>query len=151
MDLKARIQQDMKDAMKAHQALKVSTLRMLIAEMKKREIDKRAPLDEPEIFKTISALIKQRQDSVEAFQKGGRQDLVDKEKEEISILKVYQPSPLSASEIDALVTAAIQETGATGPNDLGKVMKVALAHAAGRAEGKLINEVARAKLSKQST
>lgn len=147
MDLKATIQNDMKTAMKAQQTVKVAALRMLIAEIKKREIDKRTSLDEPEIQKTISSMLKQRNDSIEAFEKGGRQDLADREKEEIAILKVYLPQQLSNSEVEALVVACIQETGATTPNDIGKVMKAVLAKASGRADGKLVNEIARTKLA----
>jgi uncharacterized protein len=146
MDLKTTIQNDMKSAMKAGEPLKTGCLRMLIAEIKKREIDKRTPLDEGEIQKTISSLIKQRNDSVEAFLKGGRQDLADKEKLEIEVLKVYLPSQLSEVETEALVVAAIQETGATVPQDVGKVMKAVLAKAGGRADGKLVNELVRKKL-----
>lgn len=147
MDLKATIQNDMKVAMKAQQPTKVGTLRMLISEIKKREIDKRSPLDEGEIHKTIQSMLKQRQDSIEQFTKGNRPDLADKEKEETQFLQVYLPQQLSAQEIEALVTQAIQETGAAGPNDIGKVMKAVLAKASGRADGKVVNELARTKLT----
>lgn len=147
MDLKTTLQNDMKTAMKAQDSLKLGALRMLIAEIKKKEIDKRSPLDEGEIQKTISTLLKQRNDSIEAFVKGNREDLADKERKEVEILKAYLPTQLSASEVEALVVAAIQETGASSPNDLGKVMKAALAKAGGRADGKLVNELARKKLT----
>jgi len=148
MDLKVTIQDDMKAAMKAQDALKVSALRMLIAEIKKREIDKRGSLDTAEIHKTISALLKQRIDSIEAFKKGGRQDLVDKEEKEAEILKAYLPEQLSQAEIETIVSDAIAATGASRPEDIGKVMKAALAKAAGKADGKLVNEIAKSKLSK---
>ena len=119
---------------------------MLIAEIKKREIDKRSPLDEGEIHKTISSSIKQRMDSIEAFMKGGREDLADKERMEIDFLKVYLPTQLSEAETEALVTAAIEETGAKVPQDMGKVMKAVLAKAGGRADGKMVNELVRKKL-----
>jgi len=147
MDWKTRIQDDMKTAMKAHESLKVGTLRMLIAEVKKKEIDKRAPLDEAETLKTIQSLIKQRQDSVEAFTQGGRQDLADKESAEILVLKHYLPQQMERSEIEAIVVAAIAETQAKVAADMGKVMKAVLPKIAGRADGKLVNEVVRAKLS----
>jgi uncharacterized protein YqeY len=147
MDLKTTITNDMKAAMKAQQNTKVSTLRMLISEIKKKEIDKRAPLEEAEVQKTIATMIKQRHDSVEAFTKGGREDLAAKEREEIEILVAYQPQQLSRAEVEALVAAAIQETGASTPADIGKVMKAALAKADGKADGKLVNELARAKLT----
>ena len=146
MDLKTTIQNDMKSAMKAGEPVKTGCLRMLIAEIKKREIDKRSVLDEGEIQKTVSSLIKQRMDSVEAFTKGGREDLADKERMEIDFLKVYLPTQLSEAETEALVTAAIEETGAKVPQDMGKVMKAVLAKAGGRADGKLVNELVRKKL-----
>jgi uncharacterized protein len=146
-DLKTTIQNDMKTAMKAQQPVKVGALRMLISEIKKREIDKRTPLDEGEIHKTIASLIKQRNDSVEAFEKGGRQDLADKEKDEIEILKVYMPQQMSTSEVEAIVVAAIKETGASAPADMGKVMKAVLAKTGGRADGKTVNELVRSKLT----
>jgi uncharacterized protein YqeY len=105
-------------------------------------------LDEAEIQKTISTLLKQRAESVTAFEKGGRTDLADKEKAEIDVLKAYMPQQLSPAEVEALVIAAIAESGAAGPADIGKVMKMALAKAEGRADGKLVNEIARTKLSK---
>ena len=138
----------MKTAMKAQDSLKLGALRMLIAEIKKKEIDKRSALDDGEIQKTISTLLKQRNDSIEAFVKGGREDLADKERKEVQILQAYLPTQLSASEVEALVVAAIQETGAASASDIGKVMKAALAKAAGRADGKLVNELARKKLTK---
>lgn len=137
----------MKEAMKAHEPVKVTALRMLISEIKKKEIDKRTVLDEGEIQKTIQSMLKQRQDSIEQFEKGNRQDLADKEKEEVVILSVYLPQQLSKAEVEALVTSAISETGASSPTDIGKVMKAVLAKAAGRADGKLINEIARTRLT----
>ncbi len=149
MDLKTTIQNDMKAAMKAQEAVKLGALRMLISEVKKREIDKRTPLDEGEIHKTISSLIKQRQDSVEAFVKGNRPELADKERAEIDFLKVYLPAQLSNEELEALVTASIAEVGAKEPGDMGKVMKVIVAKVAGRADGKTVNELVRNKLAKK--
>jgi len=148
MDLKTQIQNDMKEAMKAKAEVKLGTVRMLIAEIKKREIDKRSALDESEIHKAISSMVKQRNDSIEAFEKGGRPELAEKEKQEIAVLQAYLPQQMSRSEVEALVAAVIQETGAASPADIGKVMKAAVAKAAGRADGKLVNEIARAKLQK---
>lgn len=138
----------MKAAMKAQESVKLGCIRMLISEIKKREIDKRAPLDDGEIQKAIASLIKQRNDSVEAFEKGGRQDLADKEKAEINFLKVYLPPQLPKEEVEAIVAAAIAETGAQSAADMGKLMKVVLAKIAGRADGKTVNEIVRAKLGK---
>lgn len=147
MDLKTTLQNDMKAAMKAQEPVKLGCIRMLISEIKKREIDKRAPLDEGEIQKAVASLIKQRNDSVEAFEKGGRQDLADKEKAEINFLKAYLPQQLPKEEVEALVAAAIAETGAQSAADMGKLMKVVLAKIAGRADGKTVNEIVRAKLA----
>lgn len=148
MDLKTTIQNDIKTAMKAGEAVKLGALRMLSAEIKKKEIDKRTALDEGEIQKTISTMIKQRNEAVDAFTKGGRQDLADKEKEEIAFLQAYLPQQMSREEVEKLVVEIIAETGAAGPADIGKVMKGAVAKTAGRADGKLVNEIARAKLAK---
>jgi len=148
MDLKTTLQNDLKSAMKDKDALKLGALRMLVAEIKKREIDKRTTLDDAEIQKAIGTLIKQRQDSIEAFVKGNRQDLADKEKQEIELLSVYLPAQLPDAEVEKLVAAAIQESGAKGASDLGKVMKVVLPKIAGRADGKKVNEIVRAQLAK---
>ena len=147
-DLKTTITNDMKTAMKAGEATRLGVIRMLISEIKKREIDKRSPLDETEIQKTISTMIKQRNDSIDAFKKGGREDLAEKEQAEIIVLQTYLPQQLTREELDVILTAVIQEVGATGPNDIGKVMKAATAKTSGRADGKLVNEIARAKLAK---
>jgi uncharacterized protein len=147
MDLKTQLQNDMKDAMRAKDAVKLGCLRMLIAEVKKREIDTRVTLDDAAIHKVIQSTLKQRADSIEAFLKAGRQDLVEKEQAEVAVLKVYLPTQLTAAEVEALVVAAIAETGANKPGDIGQVMKAVLAKSAGRADGKLVNELARTKLS----
>ena len=136
----------MKASMKAHDSTKTGTLRMLISEIKKKEIDKRSPLEESEILKTIQTFIKQRNDSIEAFIKGNRPDLADKEKAEIAILQAYLPLAMSREELEQLVIKVITDIKA-GPNDIGKVMKGVIALAAGRADGKLINEIAKAKLT----
>lgn len=147
MDLKTQLQSDMKDAMRAQDSLRLGAVRGLIAEIKKREIDKRTALDEAEIHKVIQSLLKQRTDSIDAFQKAGRQDLVEKEQKEAALLKAYLPAQLSPAEVEALVVAAIAETGASKPSDIGLVMKAVIAKAAGRADGKLVNELARKKLA----
>lgn len=147
MDLKVKIQDEMKTAMKAQDSTRTTTLRNVISEIKKREIDKRAPLDEPEILKVISSLIKQRQDSIEAFTKGNRPELAEKEKTELSILQAYLPQAMSKEELEQLVVKVIGETGAKGAGDIGKVMKGVLAAAGGRADGRLVNEIAKAKLT----
>lgn len=147
MDFKARLTNDMKEAMKAQESVKLGTIRMLLSEIKKREIDSRGTDNQVDPLKVVQSMIKQRNDSVEAFVKGGRDDLAAKEKEEIAILTVYLPAQMSRDEIEKLVVAVIAETGAKSPNDIGKVMKAAVAKAEGKADGKIINEIARTKLT----
>ena len=137
----------MKIAMKAQEPVKLGAIRMLWSEIKRKEIDKRSPLDEGEVQKTVQSMIKQRHDSIEAFTKGNRPELADKEKAEIEVLKVYLPTMMSHAEVEALVVAAIAETQAKVPADIGKVMKAVIAKAAGKADGKLVNEIARTKLA----
>ena len=146
MDLKSTIQNDLKTAMKAQDSLKLNALRMVIAEIKKREIDKRSALDDTEIQKAISTLAKQRQESIEAFTKGGRTDLADKESKELALLKSYLPDQLSREEVLKIVESVIQESGAKTLQDQGKVMKGVLAKAQGKADGKVVNEIVREKL-----
>jgi uncharacterized protein len=147
MSLKEQIQSDIKDAMRAKDSVRLGALRMLQSEIKKREIDTRTELKDADVIKALQTLIKQRLDSIEAFQKGNRPDLAEKEQAEVDLLKKYMPEAMGASELEALIVAAIAESGASGPNDLGKVMKIALARAGGRADGKTINEIARKKLT----
>ena len=142
----------MKTAMKAQDSLRLSVLRFLLAEIKKREIDNRTAternsLNDVEIQKVISSLIKQRNDSIDAFKKGGRQDLVDKEMKELEILKSYLPEQLGAEELEAIIRLAIDESGAKTMADIGKVMKLALAKTAGKAGGKAINDCVRTLLA----
>lgn len=148
MTVKEQISSDVKDAMRAKDSAKLGALRMLQSEIKKREIDSRTEMQDADVFKAIQTMLKQRNDSIEQFKKGNRPDLAEKEQLEVDILKKYLPAGMSAAEVEALVVAAIAESGAATPNDIGKVMKIALAKAGGRADGKIINELARAKLSK---
>jgi len=147
MSLKTSIQEEIKIAMKARDSLKTDCLRMLVSEIKKREIDTRAELSDQETLKIIQTLIKQRQDSIEAFTKGGRQDLADKEAAEAALLKAYLPEQMSQAAIEILVVKAIEETQAKGPSDIGKIMKHVLGASKGTADGKLVNELARTKLA----
>jgi uncharacterized protein YqeY len=122
MTLKEQIQQDVKDAMKAGDHPKRDIIRLLLAAIKQREIDERITLDDTEITNVVKKMLKQRHDSISQFQQAGRQDLVDQENFEISILETYQPEQLSEQEIDKFVEAALKETGATSIKDMGKVM-----------------------------
>jgi len=144
-----RISQDLTAAMKAQDAARTSVLRMAKAALKNKEIDKKASLDEAESLQVLRGLVKQREDSAEQFQKGNRPELVQKEQAEIAVLKGYLPQEASDADIAAAVEAAVAETGAASPKDMGKVMKAALAalQAAGKpADGKKVNEAVRKRL-----
>ena len=134
MELRLKIEADTKEALKSRAKEKVSTLRMLNAALKNKQIDKRRPLTEEEVIETVRTLIKQRRDSVEQFAKGGRQDLVDKETAEIAVLEVYLPKQLTQEELEIMVRDAIAQSGAQGAKDMGKVMKSLVPMVGGRAE-----------------
>ncbi len=141
MGLRETIDNDIKTAMKSGAREKVSALRMLVAALKNKQIDKRAPLTDTEVMETVRSLIKQRKDSIEQFAKGGRQDLVDKETAEVAVLEVYLPQQLGREEIERMVREAIAQTGAQGAKDMGKVMKALMPVVAGRADNKLLSEL----------
>ena len=136
------------DAMRQHDAVRLSTLRMLKAALMNREIERGRALDEAESLQVVSTLVKQRRDSIEQFTKGGRPDLADRETAEIRVLETYLPPPADEATIDRAVADAIAETGASSPKDMGRVMKAAMARLAGQgADGKVVNEAVRRKLS----
>jgi uncharacterized protein len=141
MGLREKIDTDTKEALKSGAKDKLSTLRMLNAALKNKQIDKRRSLTEEEVFETVRSLIKQRKDSIEQFAKGGRQDLVDKETAEVSVLEVYLPQQLSREELEVMVRDAVAQTSAQGARDMGKVMKALIPMVGGRADGKLISEL----------
>ena len=141
MGLRENIDADVKNALKSGAKEKLSTLRMLNAALKNKQIDKRRPLTEEEVIETVRSLIKQRKDSIEQFTKGGRQDLADKESAEVAVLETYLPKQLSREEVEALVQDAIASTGAQGAKDMGKVMKALIPALGGRADGKLVSEL----------
>ena len=134
MSLKDRITDDMKAAMRAKDSERLSTIRMLLAACKQREVDERIVLDDAAIVGIVDKLIKQRKDSITAFTQGGRTDLVDKESAEVQVLEAYLPQRLSAAEVATQVAALVAELGATGPGDMGRVMAAAKARFAGNAE-----------------
>jgi len=146
MSLKAEIQEAVKFAMKSGDQVTLSTLRLLLSALHNEEIRLRRDLSAEEIQKTISILAKQRGESIELFRKGGREELAKKEEAELAVLKRYLPQPLSDEEITALIRASIDEAGAKGIGDLGKVMKVLMPKVAGRSDGKRVNELAKALL-----
>lgn len=141
MGLRENIDADLKVALKSGAKDKVSTLRMLNAALKNKQIDKRRQLTEEEVIETVRSLIKQRKDSIEQFAKGGRQDLVDKETAEVAFLEVYLPQQLSREEVEGMVCDVIAKTGAQGAKDMGKVMKALIPVIGGRADGKLVSEL----------
>ena len=148
MALREQLISDLTASMRAQDAPRTSTLRMAKAALMNREIEKGGALDDEEMSKLLRSLVKQRHDSVEQYEKGGRQDLADKEKAEIRILENYLPQAASREEIDAAVAAAISETGATSMKDMGKVMKAAQSALAGKnADGRTISEIVKTKLS----
>jgi uncharacterized protein YqeY len=147
MTIMQRIGEDMTAAMRARDADRLAPLRMAKAALMNKEVEKGRPLDEAEAQQVVAGLIKQRRDSIEQFRKGGRTDLADKEAAEIATLETYLPPPVDASDLEAAVAAAIAETSATSPKDLGRVMKAVMPKLAGRAvDGKVVNELVRKRL-----
>jgi uncharacterized protein YqeY len=146
--LKDRIQDDMKAAMRAKDAERLSTIRMLMAAMKQREVDERIVLDDAAVVGIVDKLIKQRRDSIAAFEQAARADLVAKEAAEVAVLQAYLPARLSAEEVGAAVGALVAELGASGPGDMGRVMAAAKARLSGNAEMAQVSAAVKAALSR---
>ena len=144
--IKERISEDMKAAMKSGEKEKLGAIRMLHAAIRKKEIDERIELDDAGVMKIISSLAKQRQDSIEQFKAGGRQDLVDKETAELKLLQGYLPEQMSQEALVKIIEDAIREANATTQKDMGAVMKVLMPKVAGKADGKLVNQLVRERL-----
>lgn len=151
MSLKDRINDDMKAAMRARQADRLSTIRMLLAAVEQREVDERIALDDAQIVGVVDKLIKQRKDSIAAFRQAGRTDLVDKESAEVTVLEGYLPQRLSADDIGREVAAIIAELGASGPGDMGKVMSAAKGRLAGKADMAQVSVAVKQALSAKPT
>ena len=147
MSLEERLLEEMKQAMKSNDKLRLSTIRMIRSALKNKEIELRKNLEDGEVAKVIQAMVRKGEESVEQFQIGGRMDLVDKEKKEIEILKSFLPQPLSQEEILQIIDQSIQETQASSPKDIGKVMKSVMPKIGGKADGKLINQLVKERLS----
>jgi uncharacterized protein YqeY len=148
MTLSQQIISDLTASMKAQDAPRTSTLRMVKAAMMNRQIEKGGELDDDEMQKLLRSLVKQRRDSIEQYEKAGRQELVDKEQAEVAVIETYLPQGASAAEIEAAVQAAITETGATSMKDMGRVMKAVQAALAGKnADGKAVADAVKIKLS----
>jgi hypothetical protein len=148
VELKTRLGEDLKAALRSGDKLRASVIRLLTALIKNREVEKRGPLTEAEVLQAIMTSCKQRQESMDQFRQGGRQDLVDKEAAELSILQSYLPKPLTSEELQALVLEAIREVQATSPKEMGKVMAFLMPRVTGRADGKAVNTLVREALSK---
>jgi uncharacterized protein len=147
MSIVERVEKDLVAALKAQEALKLSVLRMMKAALVNKKVELGKVLDDPEALAVLRTLVKQRHESAEAFRRGRRDDLADKEEAEIKIVEGYLPAAASEEEIDVAVAAAIAETGASTSKDLGKAMKAAMAKLAGRnVDGKRVNEKVRARL-----
>ena len=147
MSLKDQIAEDMKSAMRAKEAAKLGTIRLITAAMKQKEVDERVELTDTMVLAIIEKMIKQRKDSISQFEAGGRQDLADIEKAELLILSAYMPAGLSDAEMQAAVVAAVAETGATGPQDMGKLMAVLKPKLAGRADMTVVSALVKAALA----
>jgi len=147
MTLKARITEDMKTAMKAKETARLAAIRLLLAAIKQKEVDERCELDDNGAIAVIEKLVKQRKDSVTQYQAAGRQDLADAEQAEITILGAYLPEKMGSAEVAAAVAAAVAETGAAGPAEMGKLMAVLKPRLAGKADMAEVSRLVKAALA----
>ena len=148
MSLKEKITEDMKNAMRAKEAARLATIRLLTSAIKQKEVDERIEVNDEQVLSIIEKMIKQRKDSITQFEAGGRQDLADIEKSELVILSTYMPAALSEAEVQAEVQAAVAASGAAGPQDMGKVMGVLKPKLAGRADMTAVSAMVKAALTK---
>ncbi len=148
MSLKDRISEDMKSAMRARESDRLSAVRLLLAAIKQREVDERITLDDSQIAAVVEKLAKQRRDSITQFEAGGRQDLADREKFELTVLLAYLPEQADAGQIAAAVESAMAATGAAGPQDMGKVMAQVRSALAGRADMAAVSAQVKARLAR---
>jgi len=146
--LKAQITEDMKAAMRAKETARLGAIRLLLAAMKQREVDERIELSDADVVNIIEKMLKQRRDSISQYKTANRQDLVDVEEFEVSILQTYMPQQLSEAEIVSAIAEAIASTGAAGPQDMGKVMGVVKVKLAGRADMGKVSGLIKAQLTK---
>lgn len=146
MTLKSRIETDLVAALKAHDALKLSVLRMIKTAVTNKEIELRSTLEDKDVIGVLTTLAKKANESIEQFTAGGRSDLADKEKAELCVIKAYLPSALSETEIETIIDAAIKESGAASPRDMGKVMKLVQPKVQGRSDGKFVSSLVQKKL-----
>ena len=147
MSLEEKLFEEMKQAMKTNDKIRLSTIRMIRSSSKNKEIELRRKLEDEDIFKVIQGMVRKGEESIEQFQAGGRNDLVEKEKMEIEILKSFLPQPISQEEIIKIIDETIQETQSSSLKDLGKVMKAVMPRLGGKADGKVINQLVKERLS----
>ncbi len=146
-DLKARLTEDLKEAMRARDRIRLGALRLLSAAVKNREVELRREVTDEEFVEVVGREVKRRKEAAEAYEKAGRQDLLDTERGEQEVLEGFMPEQLGADKVRALVEEAVTATGASGPKDIGKVMAHVMTRAKGRADGKTVNELAKARLA----
>jgi uncharacterized protein YqeY len=144
--LKRKIDQDIKEALKSRDSLRLNVLRMLKSEIRYKEIDTRSELSDDDVISVLSSSVKRRKDSIGQFEKGGRDDLASKEKTELEVVLKYMPEQLTEEELSQIISQAIEEMNATGPSDLGKVMKQIMPNVRGKAEGKKVNQLVSSQL-----
>jgi uncharacterized protein YqeY len=147
MSLEEKLLEEMKKAMKTNDKIRLSTIRMIRSSSKNKEIELRRKLEDEDIFKVIQGMVRKGEESIEQFQAGGRNDLVEKEKMEIEILKSFLPQPIPQEEIIKIIDETIQETQSSSLKDLGKVMKAVMPRLGGKADGKVINQLVKERLS----
>lgn len=150
MSLQIQLSDAMKEAMKAKDSLRLNAIRMIRTAVKNREIDARCELDDQAIIGVLSTLVKQRKESAQVYRENGREDLAEKEELELAIIQGFLPAQLSEVEIKALIEKTVAETGAASARDMGKVMKLVSAETLGRADGRLVSELVKARLSGQA-
>lgn len=148
MSLKARINEDMKSAMRARETARLSAIRLLLAAIKQKEVDERIQLDDAGVVSVIDKMLKQRRDSIAQYQSAGRTDLADAEKFEVEVLTAYMPQAMAQAEIEAAVRQAIADSGAAGPQDMGKVMATLKPRLAGRADMSQVSALVKAALGR---
>jgi uncharacterized protein YqeY len=147
MSLREQINDDLKTAMRSGETVRRDTIRLLTAALKQREVDERKTLSDADVLAVIEKMIKQRRDSISQFEQGGRQDLADKEMQELTLLQTYMPQAMAEDELAAAIAAAVTETGAAGPADMGKVMAVLKPKLAGRADMGKVSAAVKAQLT----
>ena len=148
MSLQQRLDDDLKAAMKSSDSLKTSVLRMIKAAIKNKQVEKRKDLSDEEIISVLSTLTKQRRESIDLFSKGGREELAEKERQELAMLQLYLPGQLSPEDLDRIIMEAINESSAEGVKDIGKVMRLIMPRVQGAADGKVVNQRVRELLEK---